>query len=65
MIANNFFKALGDFFTNIIFPFYDKLRFADSWWLSNAFNFILVIIGFVAFYYWMNQLNKYSKGANL
>ncbi|MCF6212938.1 MAG: uracil phosphoribosyltransferase [Flavobacteriaceae bacterium] len=65
MIANNFFRALGDFFTNAIFPFFEKLRFTDSWWASNTINITLIIIGFLAFIFWMSQLNKYRKGANL
>jgi len=65
MIANNFFRALADFFTNILFVPFNKLRFSGDWWASNTVNFLLFIVGLVAFYFWMTQLKKYSKGANL
>lgn len=65
MIANNFFSALGDFFTNVIFVPYDKLRFTDGWWSSNIINALLVIIGFIAFIYWMGLMKKHGKEANL
>lgn len=65
MIANNFFTVLGDFFTNVLFIPFDKMRSLDSWWASNSINFILLFIGFIAFGYWMGQMRKNSKGANL
>ncbi len=65
MIANNFFRALADFFTNVLFIPYDKLRFTNDWWISNTFNFVLFIVGLAGFYFWMTQLKKHSKGANL
>ena len=65
MIANNFFRALADFFTNVLFVPFKTLRFSGDWWLSNIPNFILLVVGLVAFYYWMGQLKKHSKGANL
>jgi len=65
MIANNFFSALGDFFTNVLFIPFDELRSADGWWSSNIINTLLVIVGFVAFIYWMGLMKKYNKGANL
>ncbi len=65
MIANNFFTALGDFFTNVLFIPFNKMRSLDNWWVSNSINFILVLIGFIAFGYWMLQMRKNSKGANL
>jgi len=65
MIANNFFRALGDFFTNVLFVPFNKLRFTDSWWGSNIISIILIIIGFAAFFYWMGLMKKFSKGKNL
>ena len=65
MIANNFFRALADFFTNFAFNPFDKLRFSGSWWISNVQNFVLFVIGLIAFAFWMSQLKKHSKGANL
>jgi len=65
MIANNFFRALGDFFTNVLFVPFDKLRFLNNWWESNIISIILFVTGFIAFLYWMNRMKKYSKGDNL
>lgn len=65
MIANNFFRALADFFTNVLFVPFKALRFSGDWWLSNIPNFILLVVGLIAFYFWMSQLKKHSKGANL
>jgi len=65
MIANNFFRALADFFTNIAFYPFEKLRFSGDWWLSNSFNFILLIIGLAGFIFWMKQLQKHQKNASL
>lgn len=65
MIANNFFRALADFFTNVAFAPFNKLRFSGNWWVSNIPNFLLFIVGVAAFYFWMSQLKKHRKGANL
>jgi Family of unknown function (DUF6341) len=65
MIANNFFRALADFFTDVLFIPFDKLRFTDDWWISNTFNFVLFFIGLAGFYFWMSQLKKFSKRAKL
>jgi len=65
MIANNFFRALGNFFTNVLFVPFDKLRFIGNWWESNIMSIILVVTGFIAFLYWMKTMIKFSKGKNL
>jgi len=65
MIANNFFRALADFFTDVLFIPFDKLRFSGDWWISNIPNFILFVIGSIAFVFWMKQLQKHRKEANL
>ena len=62
MIANNIFKAIGDFFTNVAFAPLDWIRNdVDSWWAQSAFSWIFVVITMVAFVYWMGQLNKFKK----
>jgi len=65
MIANNIFRAIGDFFTNVLFAPFDKLRFTDSWWGSNIVSIILFTLGVIAFLYWMGLMKKFSKGKNL
>ena len=44
MIANNIFRAIGDFFVNVAFQPMDSIRSMDSWWLQNAFSWVLAII---------------------
>jgi hypothetical protein len=61
MIANNIFKAIGDFFTNVAFKPLDGIRFMDNWWLQNTFSWILIIICTTAFVYWMGQLRKFKQ----
>ena len=61
MIANNIFKATGDFFTNIAFKPFDSIRFMDNWWVQNSFSWILSIICMVAIVYWMGQLKKFKN----
>jgi len=64
MIANNIFRTIGDFFTNVAFGPLDAIRFMDSWWLQNAFSWVLVVITMYAFVYWMRQLKKFkAEGA--
>jgi len=65
MIANNFFRVIGDFFTNVLFVPFNKLRFTGSWWESNIVSIILFTLGFIAFLYWTNRMIKYAKGKNL
>jgi hypothetical protein len=54
------FKAIEDLFVNVLFAPYDFLRFTESWWVSNSVNWLLAIIGMVAFVYWMLELKKYN-----
>ena len=64
MIANNIFKAIGDFFTNVLFAPYDCIRFMDNWWLQSTVSWIFIAITFVAFFYWLGELRKYKKAGN-
>ena len=61
MIANNIFRVIGDFFTNVAFKPFDTIYFMDNWWLQNAFSWVLVIITGYAFVYWMRQLKKFKN----
>jgi len=63
MIASNIFRAIGDFFTNILFAPFDFFRSIDGWWASNAVNVILILIGFLLSFYWLGQMNKFNKSA--
>jgi len=61
MISNNFFRALAEFFTEVLFSPYNAIRSIDGWWTSNIFNSILFIITAGLFIYWLGQLQKFSK----
>lgn len=61
MIANNIFRAIGDFFTNVAFVPLDWIRESDNWWVQNSISWIFVIITSVAFVYWMGQLKKFKN----
>ncbi|MCA0932896.1 uracil phosphoribosyltransferase [Lutimonas saemankumensis] len=61
MISNNFFRALGNFFTEVLFYPYEAIRSIDGWWMSNLFNMVLFVITSGLFIYWLGQLRKYRK----
>lgn len=58
----NFWEAIADLFVNFLFKPFDALRFLelDNWWTANTVSWIFIIIGIVAFVYWMLQLRKYD-----
>mgnify|MGYP006910657301 FL=1 len=64
MIANNIFRAIGDFFTNVLFAPHESLRHMDNWWLQSTVSWIFVIITFIAFFYWLGEIRKYKKAGN-
>jgi len=64
MIANNIFKAIGDFFTNVLFAPYHEIRSMDNWWAQNTVSWIFIIITFVAMFYWIGEIRKYKKAGN-
>ena len=64
MIANNIFRTIGDFFTNVLFVPFNEIRDMDNWWVQNGINWLFVIITTVAFLYWMGELRKFQKSEN-
>lgn len=58
----DFFYGIEDLFVNVLFAPYDALRELEleSWTLANTVSWIFVLIGFVAFAYWMKQLATYN-----
>lgn len=56
----SFFRAIEDLFVDYLFWPLDQLRFMESWWGANFLNWIFMLIGFVAFVYWMMELKKYN-----
>lgn len=59
----DFFYAIQDLFVNFLFKPFDALRALelDSWWSANIISWLFIIIGLVAFVYWMMQLNTFNK----
>ncbi len=60
MIANNIFKTIGDFFTNILFAPHEALRSMDNWWVQNIVSWIFILVAFIAFLYWLGELHKHQ-----
>ena len=56
------FYAIEWLYENILFYPLDALRELqlDSWFLANILNWIFLIVGFVAFFYWMKQLKIFN-----
>ena len=59
----DFFYAIQDLFVNVLFAPLDALRELEleKWWAANIMNWLFMIIGFVAFVYWMGQLKKFNN----
>lgn len=64
MTVNSILTAIEHFFTEVLFFPYDFFRSIDNWWIQNIVSFTFIIIGIVAFGYWLNQLAKFKKQAN-
>jgi len=59
-MMTSLFYGIASLFENVLFIPYDLFRFTESWWLSNAINWLFVIVGLAAGAYWMNELKKYN-----
>lgn len=60
---NDFFNGIADLFVNVLFAPFDALKALEleSWFSANIMSWIFIIIGIVAFVYWMLQLNKFNE----
>ncbi|WP_372918322.1 uracil phosphoribosyltransferase [Salegentibacter sp.] len=58
----DFFEGIAYIFEEVLFLPLDALRELElsSWWAANAINFIFVLVGLAAFFFWMNQLKKFN-----
>ena len=56
----DFFFAIEDLFVDILFIPFDALRALelDNWWGANIMSWLFLLIGLVAFVYWMKQLKS-------
>lgn len=59
----DFFYAIQDLFVDFLFFPFDFLRGLElnNWWLANILSWAFLVIGLVAFVYWMGQLKKFDK----
>lgn len=57
----SFFYGIRDFFENVAFIPYDFFRFLEGWLISNLVNWIFLLIGFLALFYWLGRLNTYAR----
>lgn len=61
MTWKGFFEGIQSFAEDVLFLPYDALRLGvDSWWISNIVSWLLMLIGVVAFIYWMVKLKKFN-----
>ena len=58
----DFFYAIQDLFVDVLFLPLDALRELEleNWWTANLISWIFIIIGIVAFAYWMKQLKTFN-----
>ncbi|MDY2586470.1 DUF6341 family protein [Winogradskyella aquimaris] len=58
----DFFYGIQDLFVDVLFAPFDYLRELEltSWFTANTLSWFFMLIGFVAFMYWMMQLAKYN-----
>lgn len=58
----DFFYAIQDLFVDVLFVPFDALRALEleNWWLANIMSWIFIVIGVVAFVYWMLQLKSFN-----
>ena len=58
----DFFYSIKDLFVNGLFLPFDFLRELelDSWFIANFMSWTFILVGLVAFVYWMLQLAKYD-----
>ncbi|MFT4670375.1 MAG: hypothetical protein ACI840_001767 [Ulvibacter sp.] len=56
------FEGIQSIAEDVLFLPYNMLRAIelDNWWLANIVSWTLMLIGFVAFIYWMGQLKKFN-----
>jgi uncharacterized membrane protein len=62
MSWKDFFEGIQYITEEFLFWPFDALRTLqlDSWWLANIMTWVFILIGFVAFFYWMKQLKMFN-----
>ncbi len=61
-MMKEFFYAIQDLFVNVLFAPFDALRSLEleSWFGANVMSWLFLLIGLVAFVYWMRELKKFN-----
>ncbi|WP_353777080.1 uracil phosphoribosyltransferase [Winogradskyella sp. 3972H.M.0a.05] len=59
----DFFYAIQDLFVNYLFAPYDYFRELEleNWWSANIVSWLFLVVGFVAFLYWMKELRIFNN----
>ncbi|RZS99272.1 DUF6341 family protein [Aquimarina brevivitae] len=57
-----FFESIESLFVDVLFAPLDYLRALEleSWSAANIINWLFMLIGFAAFFYWMKELKKFN-----
>lgn len=58
MSWKEFFEGIQSAAEAVLLNPLDSLRALelDSWWIANTASWLFILVGFVAFFYWMKQL---------
>jgi hypothetical protein len=58
----DFFYAIQDLFVDVLFLPFDSLRELEltNWWTANIVSWLFIVVGLVAFVYWMLQLKTFN-----
>jgi len=58
----DFFEAIQSLFVDGLFAPFDALRAMEleSWTGANIINWLFMLVGFLAFFYWMKELKKFN-----
>jgi len=58
----DFFEMIQSLFVDGLLTPFDGFRAMEleSWTAANAMNWLFMLIGFVAFFYWMKELKKFN-----
>ena len=67
MTWKGIWEGIASLFENVLFLPYEALRTLelDSWWLANIFSWLLLLVGAVAFIYWMIQLKDFNENTEI
>jgi len=62
MSWKGFFEGIDSLFVDFLFYPLDALRALelDNWFMANIMTWLFIAIGFVAFFYWMKQLQIFN-----